>query len=152
MLRAILALPLVVLPGCATVISGASQTVTLATLPREAACTVYAGGRPVGAVAMTPGDVRLKRSSKDLVITCAKEGYQTATVQQEPKFSGVTFGNFVLGGPVGFIVDAASGASFYYPSEVKLGLAPDPAFSRPLALAPALDSGFDQPGSEAAGL
>ena len=101
-----------------------------------------------GAVAMTPGDVRLQRSSKDLVITCAKEGYQTATVQQEPKFSGVTFGNFVLGGPVGFVVDAASGASFYYPSEVKLGLAPNPAFSPPLAL----DRGFDQPVRGAAGL
>lgn len=34
------------------------------------------------------------------------------------------FGNILLGGLVGVVVDAASGANFDYPAEVRLELAP----------------------------
>lgn len=150
MLKAVLVLSLALLSGCATVISGTSQVVTISTLPGAATCTVYRAGEPAQSIALTPGNVRLKRDRKDLTITCAKEGYQTVTAQQKAEFSGVMFGNFAflpsLLAPIGFVVDGASGASFYYPSEIRLGMLADPAFRpRLAALDPALDNGFAQP-------
>lgn len=148
--KAVLILSLAMLSGCASVISGTSQVVTISTLPGAATCMVYSEGEPAQSIALTPGDVRLKRQRKDLTITCAKEGYQTVTAQQKPQFSGVMFGNFAflptVIAPIGFIIDGASGASFYYPSEIRLGMLADPAFRpRPTTLDPALDNGFAQP-------
>ena len=53
-----------------------------------------------------------------------EDGFRTAIVSQTASFGGATFGNLLLGGGVGFIVDAASGANYSYPSEVKLDMAP----------------------------
>ena len=52
-------------------------------------------------------------------------GYQTATIIESPNFQGTTFGNTVVGGLMGMVVDAASGANFDYPNEVKINMAPD---------------------------
>ena len=150
MLKAVLVLSLAMLSGCATVISGTSQVVTVSTLPGAASCTVYRAGEPAQSITLTPGNILLRRDRKSLTITCAKEGYQTVTAQQKPEFSGVMFGNFAflptVIAPIGFIVDGASGASFHYPSEIRLGMLADPAFRpRPATLDPALDNGFAQP-------
>jgi hypothetical protein len=76
-----------------------------------------------------------------LSVTCSKDGYQTATIAQSPSFAGTTFGNILIGGGVGAIADAASGANYYYPNQVVLALAnvtpiqapaaPSPSPSRP---------------------
>ena len=127
------------LPACATVVEGTSDTVTLSTNPAGAACTVDRNGERVAAVAATPASVRISKSRHDLAVTCTKEGYQPATAAAASKFTGATFGNVLVGGVVGAVVDAASGANNRYPSEVVLDLAgnrapPPPA---PVAQAPA---------------
>lgn len=120
------------LPACATVVEGTSDTVTLSTNPAGATCTVDRNGERVAAVATTPGSVRIGKSRHDLNVTCTKEGYQPATAAASSKFTGATFGNVIAGGVVGVVVDAASGANNRYPSEVRLDLvenasAPPPA-------------------------
>ena len=153
MLKVIIVLPLAMLSACASIITGTTQTVTVSTDPAAATCTLDRAGTRVGAIPATPGSVRLDKSGKDLAVTCAKEGYQTATVQQSSSFNGVTFGNIVLGGVVGIIVDAASGANFNYPSDVRMSLAANPAPRLPpMALAPQLDNGFAQPVSAMSGM
>ena len=81
-------------------------------------------GSRLGEVPGTPGSIRLDKSKNDMVVTCSKRGYQTATVSQSPKFDGTTFGNIILGGIIGAVADAASGADFEYPGQVTLQLAP----------------------------
>ena len=112
------------LPGCATLVEGTSQSMTVATTPAGAACTLDRNGERLGTIAPTPGSLRVDKSKNDVSVTCAKEGYQTATTSHSSKFVGTTFGNILAGGVVGVLVDAASGANFQYPNEVQVELAP----------------------------
>src|SRR5207302_7076201 len=112
------------LAGCATIMEGTSQSVQITTTPPGARCFIDREGARLGEVGSTPGSIRLDKSKNDIVVTCAKEGFQPATVAQSPSFSGTTFGNIIVGGGIGAIADAASGANYYYPNQVVLTLAP----------------------------
>lgn len=137
MLRVLIVLPLAMLSACATIVTGTSQTVTVSTEPAGATCTFDRAGSRVGAVPTTPGSVRLSKSGKDLSVECAKDGYETATLQQPSSFNGVTFGNVLAGGVIGFVVDASSGANFEYPADIRLALMAKAApQSAPLASLP----------------
>lgn len=133
---AVLAL-VALLPACATVVEGTSDTVTLSTTPAGATCTVDRNGERVGAVAATPGSLRLSKSRHDLNVTCTKEGYQPSTTTASSRFTGATFGNVLVGGVVGVVVDAASGANNRYPPDVRLDLAENPAAPPPAPVAQA---------------
>lgn len=131
-------LPLAMLSACATIINGTSQSVTVSTTPPAATCTLDRMGVRIGAVAQTPGSVRLDKSKNDLSVTCSKPGYQTATVVREPSLSGWTAGNVVfglVGVGIGAVVDASSGANYEYPADIRMDLAAStPAPLPPLAL------------------
>ena len=122
MSRLLLVLSLSMLSACATLVNGSSQTVTVSTAPPGASCTLDRVGERIGAIALTPGSFRLDKSKNDLSVTCSKEGFETATVVHSPSFSGATFGNLIAGGVVGVVVDAASGANYSYPSDLRLDL------------------------------
>ena len=138
MLKAAFLFPIILLSACATIVNGSSQTVTVSTAPPGATCTVDRMGARIGAIAQTPGSVRLDKSKNDLSVTCSKPGFQTATVTKAPSFGAATFGNIIAGGVVGVVVDAASGANYEYPGDIRVDLAAEatPALP-PLALAPA---------------
>jgi hypothetical protein len=125
------------LPACATVVEGTSDTVTLSTNPAGATCTVDRNGERIGAVPATPGSLRLGKSRHDLNVTCTKDGYQAATTTASSRFTGATFGNVLVGGLVGVAVDAASGANNRYPADVRLDLAENPAAPPPAPIAQA---------------
>lgn len=131
MLRTALLVPLAFLSACATIVNGSSQTVTVSTAPSGATCIVDRMGARIGAVPQTPGSLRVDKSKHDLSVTCSKPGFQTAAVTRSSSFGAMTFGNLIAGGAVGFIVDAASGASFEYPSDIRLDLAADAASRLP---------------------
>jgi uncharacterized protein YceK len=111
------------LSGCATIMEGTTQSVTITTAPPGAHCTIDREGARVGEVSATPGSIQLNKSGKDLAVTCTKAGYQTATIVQSPDFSGTTFGNIIIGGGIGAIADAASGANYKYPTPINVALA-----------------------------
>lgn len=119
------------LAACATLVNGTSQTVTVSTTPTAASCTLDRMGTRVGAIAATPGSVRLDKSKNDLAVTCSKDGFQTATVSHASSFGGATFGNIIAGGIIGVVVDAASGANYSYPDDIRLDMAANPAPSLP---------------------
>lgn len=131
MLKAFCILPLVMLSACATLVNGSSQNVTVSTNPTGASCTLDRVGARVGAIPATPGSVRLDKSKNDLSVTCAKDGYQTATTVHAPSFGGATFGNLIAGGVIGVVVDAASGANYSYPDDIRLDLAANPGLAMP---------------------
>ena len=134
MLKAVFLTPIIFLSACATIVNGSSQTVTVSTTPPGATCTVDRMGVRIGAIAQTPGSVRLDKSKNDLSVTCSKPGFQTANVTKAPSFGGATFGNIllgVIGGPVAVVVDAASGANYEYPGDIRLDLAAEAAPAMP---------------------
>ena len=131
MLKTIFILPLAMLSACATLVNGSSQNVTVSTNPPGASCTLDRVGARVGAIPATPGSVRVDKSKNDLSVTCAKGGYQTATVAHPPSFGAATFGNIIAGGVIGVVVDAASGANYTYPDDVRVDLAANPTPAAP---------------------
>ena len=145
MLKTFLLFPLAMLSACATLVNGTSQNVTVSTNPPGANCTLDRIGARVGAIPATPGSVRVDKSKNDLSVTCAKDGYQTATVSRPPSFGAATFGNIIAGGVVGVVVDAASGANYTYPDDIRIDLAANPAPAAPPMALQAPVGGPDAP-------
>ena len=133
------------LTGCATIMEGSGQSVSISTSPAGALCDVDRAGVHLGTVATTPGSLRLDKSKNDITVSCTKDGYQPASVSESPKFVGTTFGNVLIGGLVGVVVDAASGANFAYPTEVRLELAPAVPAPAPIAQIPVTPTGLSTP-------
>jgi hypothetical protein len=111
------------LGGCASVISGTSQTLTLDTIPSGADCSLSKKGLVVGRVNPTPGAVFVQRTRDDITVECKKDGYQTGTFINRSGLEAATFGNVILGGLVGVVVDAASGANNKYDEKMHITLA-----------------------------
>ena len=127
-------LPLLILPACATILKGTTQEVKLTSEPAGAACTFDRTGAQLGVVPATPGRVMLQRSSLEMVVTCTKPGFEKTAQTVKGNFNGATFGNILLGGIVGAVVDASSGANYSFPDVVHVTMAATPA--APAAPAP----------------
>ena len=129
---------LLLLPSCATVMKGTTQTVAIDSNPHGAKCTIDRTGARLADVTSTPAAVLLKRNAADLVVTCNKDGFSAAQKTVASSFNGATFGNILLGGVIGVVVDASTGANYSYPEAVQLelGAAATPTLP-PLAAMPA---------------
>jgi uncharacterized protein YceK len=97
--------------GCASIVEGTSQTVTVNTNPGQAMCELKRGGMTVAVVNPTPGSVTVEKS-KDHISVLSSE------------FHAMTVGNLLFGGIIGVAVDASSGAMNKYPSSVTVMLPP----------------------------
>lgn len=121
------------LGGCATIVNGTSQNVTVDTKDAkgqtvsDSICSVndsqdtFASGNKV----------HVSRAYADMSIVC------TSKTQKEPAkatvvsgSNGLAFGNILLGGPIGLGVDLATGANFSYPEWVQMVYGQDMTFSR----------------------
>lgn len=58
-------------------------------------------------------------------VTCVKEEYVNSVNIVESNFQGATLGNIILGGGVGVVIDAASGAMNEYPKSLKFRMLPE---------------------------
>jgi hypothetical protein len=102
-------------------VDGSTQSVSVSTTPVQgAACTLT---NSEGTWFLTsPGSVQVHKTKNDLTVACTKDGYQPGSQVAVSKFGGATFGNIVAGGGIGAIVDAASGANYYYDSPITVPL------------------------------
>ena len=91
--------------GCATIVSGTNQKVSVTSQPPGAKVT--ADGKMT---ATAPTDFTLDRKS-DHTLEFSKEGYKTATVMLKRTINGMLAGNILLGGLIGTGIDAVSGAN-----------------------------------------
>lgn len=112
-LRNLLLVGVVVVAGCATMVKGTSQKVSLDTPGYPGAeCTLRSkdfGTRKV----VTPATFELPKSKHDISVECRK-GCARGTGVIASNLEGMTAGNIVAGGVVGFGVDAATGAMNKY--------------------------------------
>jgi hypothetical protein len=102
-----LALGCVLSTGCATIISGTSQSVSFSSDPPGALVNVD------GQSAMTPTSLKLKRKSSPTA-SFSKEGYHSTQQSIGRGVEPWIFGNILLGGIIGLGVDAITGAMYKF--------------------------------------
>jgi hypothetical protein len=128
------------LPACATVTTGTTSNISVLTEPSGAVCTLSREGEIVGVVNPTPGTVRVSNSSRQLDVRCLRSGYDPGLGAIPAEFQAMTVGNILLGGVIGVVVDAASGAATRYPGTITINLPlqpPPPAVAPPPTRVPA---------------
>ena len=69
---------------------------------------------------VTPGSTVVRRSNKDLQVICKKTGIDVGTANVVSRTKGNMFGNIILGGGVGAIIDHNNGSAYEYPSLIKI--------------------------------
>ncbi len=111
------------LSGCASILSGTTETVAFDSNPPGATCELTRQGTVIGSV-VTPGTLQLDRSKYNIDLACRKDGYQDATGHLESGTEGMVLGNILLGGVVGWAVDSANGADNKYPAHLTVSLDP----------------------------
>ena len=116
---------LFVLAGCATISgSGSNQSISVQTFATD--------GSEIEGVkcdmtndegtwfVMTPGSTTVHKSNKDLQVVCKKSGIDIGTANVVSRTKGNMFGNIILGGGIGAIVDHNNGAAYEYPGLIKV--------------------------------
>lgn len=108
--------------GCASIVSGTNQSVTVETRGKE--------GQPVASAncklsnnkgtwyVTSPGSVVVSRSFEDLLINCEKEDQLPGLASVASSTKAMAFGNILFGGVIGAGVDIASGAAYDYPTMI----------------------------------
>jgi PEGA domain len=92
--------------GCATIIHGSKQQVAIISDPRKARIEI--DGIALG---QTPYVARLTRGNNHLV-KIELEGYLPYEMKLKSKLDGWFFGNIVLGGLIGIVIDVATGSMY----------------------------------------
>jgi len=99
--------------GCATIIDGTTQSVSVNTTPEQGAACTLVNSQGTWYVT-SPGSTTVHKTKSDLDVTCTKNGYKPGHMLAASHFTGKTAGNLLLGGGAGLVIDAASGANFHY--------------------------------------
>ncbi len=69
---------------------------------------------------VTPGSTVVRRSNKDLEVICKKPGIDVGSANVVSRTKANMFGNIILGGGVGALIDHNNGSAYEYPSLVKI--------------------------------
>ena len=111
-----LVITLGLLGGCATIMKGTTQTISLDTPGASGAqCTLNSSS--IGTkVVTTPVNISVDKGSDNITVTCKKRCYQDGTGVISSNVEGMAAGNVLLGGVIGLGVDAATGAMNKYNS------------------------------------
>jgi hypothetical protein len=139
---------LVTLCGCSTILSGTSQKITVNTDPPGADCELTRDGLTIGRVNPTPGVTEVSTNRSAITVACKKEGYTDSSDVNKAGFDPATLGNILLGGLVGFVVDASSGAASKYDSVINIQLqstSPGSASSQSPEPGPSASAGSSSP-------
>ena len=117
----------VAVAGCATITTGTDQAILVVTEKDVvgASCTFRDSKDNRSYIPRTPGTTHMPRGNAPMTIRCTKPGYKTANFVVEEGVAGATMGNVILGGGIGFIFDATSGAAQRYPDKVVIWLEPE---------------------------
>jgi hypothetical protein len=123
---AALGLGMLLLQGCASIVSGTNQVVSVETPGCPASACELTNDKGKWYVNATPGTTTVNRAYGDLTAFC-KNGEVTATVAFKSTTKGMAFGNILLGGAIGVGVDVASGAAYDYPQTLVVPMSCAPA-------------------------
>lgn len=123
MFKKLLALSLLVcfvalITGCASIIHGKLQKISVNTAPSGANVEATSGeGDPVRCT--TPGVLELDRSRPGYVLHIEKVGYKDIDVVLKRGIDPWFWGNIIIGGIIGIMVDMSSGSAYKFsPSQI----------------------------------
>jgi hypothetical protein len=129
-----LAIGALALTGCASVINDVTHPMKVET--KTDAGNVVAGAEckltnDYGVFQVKSGDtVQVRRSSKDLEIVCKDPANPDAVAKAISRANGGMFGNIILGGGIGAIIDHNKGTAYSYPLWVQLVFGKSLVFDR----------------------
>lgn len=126
--------------GCASVAGGNTQRMTVqvrtadgATVDgAECSLTNDKGNWHVRA----PGDTTVVRSYNAMQVRCERPSLPQGIVSVESGVRAAMFGNILIGGAIGAIVDHTSGAAYEYPEQVRVVMGRTSTFTLPRGTAP----------------
>jgi hypothetical protein len=101
--------------GCASIVGDDSQPVSIDTPACPGASCRLTNSQGTYIVKSTPETVVINKAYSDLTVTCEK-GDEISTSVHQSSANGATFGNILLGGIPGALVDGGSGAGYDYQS------------------------------------
>jgi len=113
------------LSGCASIVSGGRQNVTVITPGIEgASCSLTDSAGRVWYVEETPGTALVKRGDGPITVICNMEGYAKGIGVIKEKIAGANYGNLALGpaAPIGYFVDSLGGSAQKYENMVEISL------------------------------
>jgi hypothetical protein len=116
---ALAAIASLVTSGCASVSLESTQPLNVKTVdaqgkPVTGATCVFTNDKGEFKLDKTPGEARVRRSSKDMDVACSKTG-ETEGYARLISRAGRMWGNLLLGGGIGYIVDHNTGKGYNYP-------------------------------------
>jgi hypothetical protein len=112
------------LAACATVTKGTTQVIAVNT-PGVPGATCTLTSSAIGSqLVVTPGTISLEKSKEEVSVRCTKQCYTEGVGVIASNLEGMTAGNIILGGVIGFGVDAASGAMNKYTPEIQVVMTP----------------------------
>ena len=118
--------------ACSSITEGTSQDLTFNSVPAEADCTLQRNGENLGSV-RTPGTIKVQKTKHDIDVTCDKPGYQQASTRLKSDIAGMTVGNAIAGGLIGWAIDSATGADNKYNDVTTVTLTPTGTAAAPVA-------------------
>jgi hypothetical protein len=95
---------LVAVNGCATIIHGTTQDISVTTDP--AGADLLVDGREHF---KSPATITMKRKD-DHTVEISREGYKSEKIDVKGVISAAVLGDFLAGGAIGYGIDAATGA------------------------------------------
>jgi hypothetical protein len=123
-IAATLALAALACTGCASVTQGTTHSLRIETATDQgervdgADCTLT--NDQGASIAKSGTSTTVRRSSKDLEITCAAGGRPDAKGRLVSRANAGLAGNILIGGGIGAIIDHNTGAAYTYPTWVRL--------------------------------
>ena len=112
------------LVGCASVMNDVTNGMRIDTKTQAgetiqgAECVV---SNDYGSTTIKSGSIQaVRRSSKDLDITCTQQGQANATGKAISRANGGMAGNIILGGVIGAVVDHNRGTAYTYPTWIEM--------------------------------
>ena len=117
---------LMLVSGCSTLTGeGTAQSISVETMERasgdriiDARCDL---SNDEGAwTVLTPGSVMVHRSNKPLSVKCQKLGYIQDYSSVDSKTKANMWGNIIVGGGIGAIIDHNNGSAYAYPDVVRI--------------------------------
>ncbi len=137
---ALAALASLELGGCASIVDGNTQSLSVKTLDKAdqdlagAKCSLT---NDKGVWYLTsPGSVTVHRSYADLVVACEAQDQEPGSTRAPSSTKPMAFGNILLGGVIGVGVDVATGAAYDYPQLITVGMGRRLDLAAPAAQAP----------------
>ncbi len=112
------------LAGCATIVKGTTQSVSVDTPGATGSkCTLTSSS--VGSVTLvTPASVVLQKGSESVRVLCKKECHDDGVGIITSGTEAMAAGNIIAGGPIGLGVDAISGAMNKYNEQNQITMVP----------------------------